>query len=577
MKPKITNEAQQREKLSYWKNSGEEPLKNWKISDIIKEATEKYPNRDAICAFGGSRLTYGESFEKIESLAKGLLALGLNKGDHVGIWAPNIVEWYISFLAIIRAGLVAVNLNPLYECPEIELALKKSQVKVLIMGESLNERNYYQMFEKLMPEIAGHDFTKSINCSRLPHLKILISITASHLKGAYRWIDILSMGTSEYKTKLDQMEAETNVHDICNIQFTSGTTGTMKGAMLSHFNVINNSYFTSKRMLLREKHHTICLQVPFFHTFGTVLGILVAIQSGATIVLPSLKFSPSKSIDAIIKEKCTVVYGTPTMFTDLITVTRKRLPNDPSIYKKLSSLELALTSGAYCTPELFKEMKKVFNFKRIQSGYGMTEVSPIAFYSQPDDSMEVATTTVGYPLDHVEIKVIDENDRLVPFGTPGECCFKGFGVMRGYFNDPEMTRKAFLNNEWIRSGDRFILLENGYGQIVGRIKDTINRGGENIEPVDIENVLAAHPDVESVQVYAVSDERLGEVVACSLVKYENSKLDEAALRKFCEGKLASYKIPKYIRFVNDYPRTATGKIQKYRLREMLEKELNLFK
>ncbi|XKL65481.1 hypothetical protein PGB90_008901 [Kerria lacca] len=511
----------------------------------------------------------------IDSFAAGLVALDLKKGDHIAIWAPNVIEWYISILAIIKAGFVAVNLNPLYECPELESSLKKTDVKALIIGDTLNERNYYRMMEKIIPNISSYRSAVPISCDNLPLLKILIVISSEIYNGAYRWCDVLTLPTNYHRLKLTEIEKEICIHDSCNIQFTSGTTGMTKGATLSHYNVVNNSYFIGKRMLLMKKHHVICLQVPLFHTFGTVLGIFISLHYGATLVIPSLKFSPSRSIESIIKYKCTVVYGTPTMYIDLITIAQNRLKTDPSIFSKLSSLEIAVTSGALCTPDLFKQMMKTFNLKKIYSGYGMTEVSPIAFFSKYDDSEYLITTTVGSVLDHTEVKVVNKDFQTVPFGVAGEVCFKGYGVMKGYYNEPETTKRSFLDDGWLRSGDKLILMENGYGKIVGRIKDTILRGGENIEPGEIEIVLMTHPDIVNVQVYGVSDDRLGEVVATSIVKREHSTLNEEDVKKFCEGKFASYKIPKYVKFVQDYPRTASGKIQKVRLREMLERELKL--
>ncbi|XP_065205857.1 medium-chain acyl-CoA ligase ACSF2, mitochondrial-like [Planococcus citri] len=572
---KLLQDAEIRRNLSYWKNAGTETLKNVTINELFIQCVEKYGDRQAICVHRGSRLTYKQVLPQVDEFAAGLLAIGLKKGDMVGIWAQNSLEWYITSLAIMKAGLVTVNLNPLYEGPEIKSALIQSHVKALIIGDTWLGRSYYDMLNKIAPEISNHNVGDQINTKELPLVKILIVMSHNFHRGTYRWCDIFTLSTPHYRQKLQQIQKDISIHDICNIQFTSGTTGHSKGAALTHNNLVNNAYFIGKRMLLIDKHHKICLQVPFFHTFGTVLGIFVAANYGATLVLPSPKFSPTKSLEAVIEEKCTVLYGTPTMYIDLITIVNKMAITDPAVFSKLSSLEVAVTAGAICPPELFRKMKKIFNFKRIYSGYGMTEVSPIAFFSSPTDSEYLVTSTIGNVLDHSEVKVIDDNGRIVPFGTPGEVCFKGYNVMKGYYNDPQANEKAFLEEGWIRSGDRFVLLDNGYGQVVGRIKDTIIRGGENIEPSEIENVIITHPQVSNVQVYAVSDERLGEVVAASIMRNENSSLTEAEVRAFCEGKFASYKIPKYIVFVEDFPRTASGKIQKFRLRENLERELGL--
>lgn len=542
----------------------------------MRQSAEKFDNRTAINSLHQeSKLTFRQVQKQAETFAAGLLALGLEPGDHVGIWAPNTVEWYISILGIIKAGLVAVNLNPLYECPELESAIKNTDVKALIIGDTLKNKNYYQMMEKIIPELSSWNSGIQINCQHLPFLKVLIVMSNTFFSGTYRWEDILSRPTTYHREKLKEIEKEINIHDVCNIQFTSGTTGSIKGACMTHYNILNNAYLTGKRGEFMEKHHVICLQVPFFHSFGTVLGILIHLHFGATLILPSMKFSPTKSIDAIIKERCTIVYGTPTMYIDLINVTRKLEEVDQSIRSKMRSLEIAVTAGALCTPELFRKMKYYLNLKHIYSGYGMTEVGPIAFFSTSNDTEYQVTSTIGCVLDHTEVKVINENGHLVQFGEAGECCFRGYGVMKGYYNNVEITNKAFLPNGWIRSGDRFILKEDGYGQVIGRIKDTIIRGGENIEPGEIEIQLTTHPDIIHVQVFAVADARLGETVAASIVKRENSSLSESDVRKFCEGKLAAYKIPKYIQFVDDFPRTATGKVMKFQLRKNLEKQLNL--
>ncbi|XP_065215188.1 medium-chain acyl-CoA ligase ACSF2, mitochondrial-like [Planococcus citri] len=572
---KLLQNPEIRNDLSYWKNPGTEPLKNFTINEIFSQSAEKYGDRYAVCSYQGTKLTYKQALHQVDEFAAGLLAIGLKKGDSVGIWAPNSSEWYISILAIMKAGLVAVNLNPLYECPEIESALIKADVKALIIGDIWIDRNYYEMLSKIAPEISNYDFCNQITTAALPLLKTLIIISQNSHKGTYRWTDILSSSSPHYRQKLQQIQNEISIHDVCNIQFTSGTTGESKGATLTHNNMANNSYFVGKRMLLMDKHHKICLQVPLFHTFGTVLGLFVAINYGATIVLPSPKFSPTKSIEAVINEKCTIMYGTPTMYIDLMTVANKMAVSDPTVFSKLSSLEVALTAGSLCPPDLFRKMKEQFHFKRIYSGYGMTETSPIVFFSSPNDPEHLVTSTIGHVIDCVEVKVIDEKGQIVPFGMPGEACFRGYNVMKGYYNNPKANENAFLAGGWIRSGDRFVLFDNGYGQVVGRIKDTIIRGGENIEPSEIENVIITHPEVLNVQVYAISDDRLGEVVAASIIRSENSSLSAEEIRDFCNGKFAAYKFPKYITFVEDFPRTASGKIQKFKLRQNLEQQLGL--
>ncbi|XP_065205855.1 medium-chain acyl-CoA ligase ACSF2, mitochondrial-like [Planococcus citri] len=566
-------ESMKEQKLSYYKGDFSEPLKTVTIGQLLEQAASDHANETAILMHKGQQLNFAQVLEKVDTLAAALMNLGLKRGDHVAIWGFNTVEWYLSFLAAFRAGFIVVNLNPLYEGPEVLACLNIGDVKAIIMDEKLSDRNFYDTLKSAIPEIQEHDYNTHITTKHAPLLKTVVMFSETPYKGVFRWNDLFATVTKEQVQKIKNSQSEISPFDICNIQFTSGTTSTPKGVLLTHHNLVNNCRSVGTRLELFEKKGRVLCQVPFFHTYGAVAGIFATIVTGSTLVIASVKFSPNKSIDSIIEDKCTVVYGTPTMHIDLIRITKNRAQNDPQIYDKMSSVQRFFNGGALILPDTIKQLKTLFKNAKFSCGYGMTETSPTTFISLPDDPDEVLHTTVGHILDHVEVKVVDDNNQLVPFGNPGEMCFRGYMVMKGYYKEPEKTKAVLSDDGWFRSGDRFALMENGYAQIVGRIKEIIIRGGENIEPKDIEGVIIQHPDIIDVQVYGVNDARLGEKVAAAIIKTENSTLSEADVKKYCEGKIALYKIPEYVNFCENYPKTASGKIQKFKLKEITEKKL----
>ncbi|XP_065202713.1 medium-chain acyl-CoA ligase ACSF2, mitochondrial-like [Planococcus citri] len=563
------------EKLSYWKGDDSDPLKNLTIGQLVEQAAERYVDRIAISAYGGNRFTFAEVLEKIDILAAAFANLGLKRGNHVALWGFSTIEWYLSFLAAFRAGLVVVNLNPLYQTAELLTCLEQADVDALIMDDQLGDHNFYNILKRGIPDVEKYDNNVHITNEVVPSLKTIIVMSKQSFKGTFKWYDLFSSVTEDQRLKVGEIQADSSPFDVCNMQMTSGTTSKPKCVQLSHRSLINAAYIAGKRKGLFDKVHWVCLQVPFFHAYGAVHGILSLIASGCVLVLPYVKFSPNKSIDCIIEEKCTIVYGTPTMHNDLITTVRTRASIDDKIYEKISSVETFQAGGAMCSPELIKNLKKTFRNSRFMSGWGMTETSATGFSTLLQDTEDIILSTVGKVTEHVEVKVIDEKGEIVPLGVPGELCCKGYQIMNGYYKDPVKTKEVLDEDGWLRTGDKFILRENGYGEIVGRIKDIIIRGGENIAPKEIEQLLIEHPDIVDVEVYGVSDTRLGEAVAAAVIKSPNSSLTERDIQEYCKGMIASYKIPQYVVFVEKFPKTMTGKIQKVKLKEMTEKQLHL--
>ncbi|XP_065221994.1 medium-chain acyl-CoA ligase ACSF2, mitochondrial-like [Planococcus citri] len=522
---------------SYYRGDFTEPLKLVTIGQIIEQAAHEHATETAILIHGGQKLTYAQVLEKIDTLAAALMNLGLKRGDHVAIWGFNTIEWYLSLLAAFRAGVVVVNLNPLFEGAEVVDCLNASDVKAIIMDEQHYGRNFYNILKSVIPEIQEHDYNTHITTKRAPLLKTVVMFSETGYKGVFRWKDLFATVTTEQIQSIRNTQKEISPFDVCNIQFTSGTTSKPKGVLLRHHSIVNSARSVGHRLELFKKKGQILCQVPFFHVFGMVIGISASIVTGSTIVVASFKFSPNKSIDSIITDKCTVVLGTPTMFIDFITIVKNRAQSDPQIYEKISSVERFFSAGALIFPDTITLLKTLFKNSKFS------------------------------------VKVVDENNQLVPFGHPGEICLRGYMLMKEYYKEPEKTNAVLSEDGWFHSGDRFALMENGYARVIGRIKEMIIRGGENIQPSEIESAIIKHPDVIDVQVYGVSDARLGEKVAAAIIKTENSKLSELDVKQYCEGNIASYKIPEYIFFCNNYPKTASGKIQKVKLREITEKEL----
>ncbi|KAJ3642552.1 hypothetical protein Zmor_025317 [Zophobas morio] len=541
-------------KPSYIHKIGDQPLKYITIGRLLEQTAQKFGERKAVVSVHQNQfLTFSELLHKADKLAASFRLLNLEKNDRLGIWAPNLVEWYVTKMACARAGLIGVCLNPVSEAPEIQYCVNKTGIKALVCADKFKHYDYYESLLTIVPEMEKCDPGK-IKSTQVPSLKTVIIMGDKNKCGTYNFHEILDLATSNDVANVQKLQDYISPDDGCSLHFTSGTTGKPKAALTNHFKMVNTGFITGKRLDLSHKHHTLCVQVPLFHIFGTIVGFMVALNHASTIVLPSNAYQPSKTLDAIKNEKCTVIYGTPTMFTDLIETQEKR--------KDAISAEAVLIGGAPIAPYLMEQISKTLNVSRVHSAYGLTECSGIMFESVP-------TSHLKHVHEHIEVKVVDESGCVVPFGTPGELCVRSYSNMLGYWNDEEKTKEMIGTDGWLKTGDLFILEEDGSGKVAGRIKDMIIRGGENISPKEIEEFLVTHPSVVEVQIIGTPHQRLGEeVCACVRLKPQsNLTLDDIAT--FCKAKLAYFKIPTRMEIFDNFPRTLSGKIQKFKLREML--------
>ncbi|XP_044268322.1 medium-chain acyl-CoA ligase ACSF2, mitochondrial isoform X2 [Tribolium madens] len=547
-------------KLSYKHNLGEEPLRHITIGTLLDETVSKFGDRKALISRHQKKsLTFSEILNQTDKLAAGFKELGLEKNDRVGLWAPNLIEWYIGKMACARAGLIMVGLNPAYQPPEIEYCINKVGIKAIVCADQFKSQNFYENLATVAPELEKSDPGK-LKSNNIPSLQTVIIMSENKKKGAYNFGEILDLATNDSIAQIRKYQRYISPDDPCNLQFTSGTTGKPKAALTSHFNMVNNGYLIGKRNELNQKHHTICLQVPFFHAFGTSISIMAALNHGATMVLPTDGYNPDKSLDAIKEEKCTIIHGTPTMYVDLV--------HKQEIRKENISPEIAVAGGALCAPHLFKKMLSVLNLKKVKSVYGLTETTAVVFQSMVTEDEEKAVSTVGHVGEHVEVKIVDKDGVVVPCGTPGELCIRAYCNMLGYWEDEAKTKEMIGSDNWLMTGDQFILEEDGYGKVVGRLKEMIIRGGENIFPKEIEEFLNSHPNILETHVIGLPHERLGEeVCACIRVKPGTNVTFEDIV-SFCKGKLAHFKIPSKLKIVEEFPKTTSGKIQKFKLKDL---------
>ncbi|XP_054260339.1 medium-chain acyl-CoA ligase ACSF2, mitochondrial-like [Macrosteles quadrilineatus] len=558
--------------LSYFHNPGNEPLHYLTIGQLASTAATRWPDNVAfISVLDEARFTFSDIDEQALKLAAGLLDLGLMPGDRVGLCSPNCYEWLVTLVATAKAGLIMVSMNPSYMAHEIEHCLHKVGLKAIIVDESYKTQLYYKMLCDIVPGLSSLPENYTISCNKLPELSHVIVLSEKHLPGSYRFCDILERTTNYHRVL--QLQAKLRPEDIVVIQFTSGTTASPKAVPLSHFSLTNNSYFYGKRLGFDKKHFKILAQSPFFHVLGFVGAMLPSLIFGVTLVLPSRTFSVANSAETIKKEKCTMLIGTPTMFLDLCGYV-ERIPVEER--RQYISPELVLCGGAICSSELVRKIKSIFNAK-VQSAYGLTEATGAVAQSTLEDNEDQITKTVGKVSDHMEVKVVDADGFTVPLGMAGELWIRSYSNMTGYWEDKENTDEILNQDGWLKSGDQFIMWEIGYGQVVGRIKEMIIRGGENISPKEVEEYLVSHPDIIDAQVYGVSNERLGEEVGCSLRLTPGAKLTEQEVKDFCKDKIAYFKIPKYFEFLEEFPKTGSGKVQKFKLREEMEKKLGLRK
>ncbi len=525
---------------SYASGTADKPLLGETIDANLARAIAAHPEREAVVDVAtGQRLTYAELDGAVEQVARGLIARGVQRGDRVGIWAPNCIPWFVVQYATARIGAILVNINPAYRTHELEYVLKQAGIATLISAISFKTSEYRQMIE----EVRG----------RVPDLKDVVYVADPS------WDELLAAGASVSAEQVRERADALSFDDAINIQYTSGTTGFPKGATLSHHNILNNGYFVGEGMSYTEQDR-ICVPVPFYHCFGMVMGNLASTSHGACVVIPAPGFDPAATLRAVQQEKCTSLYGVPTMFIAELALA------DFSEYD-LSSLRTGCMAGSPCPVEVMKRVISEMNMDEVTIAYGMTETSPVSTQTRKDDSLDRRTGSVGRVHPHVEVMVVDPDTNLpVPCGEPGELCTRAYSVMIGYWNEPEKTAEV-LQSGWMHTGDLATMDSEGYVNIVGRIKDMVIRGGENVYPREIEEFLYTHPDIVDAQVIGVPDEKYGEELMAWVRLKDGASLSAEQLREFASGKLAHYKIPRYVHVVDEFPMTVTGKIRKVEMRK----------
>ena len=552
---------------SYVHGTSDVPLIGDTIGAHFDAAAARWADRDALVVRHQEiSWTWAELKARVDDFAAGLIALGLETGSRIGIWSPNNAEWVITQFATAKAGLVLVNINPAYRLAELEYALNKVECSALITAASFKSSDYVGMIRELAPEIASAE-PGALAAEMLPHLKTVIQIGADEIAGMYRFDDVLVMGAAAGHDPVAALAPTLQFDDPINIQFTSGTTGSPKGAPLSHHNILNNGFFIGRTMALSEADR-ICIPVPLYHCFGMVLGNLACMTHGAAMVYPSDAFEPLATLETVAAERCTGLYGVPTMFI-------AQLEHARFADFDLASLRTGIMAGSPCPVEVMKQVIDKMHMDQVTIAYGMTETSPVSTQTSVDDPLDRRVGTVGRIHPHVEVKIVGEAGRIVAPGETGELCTRGYSVMRGYWNDDEKTADSIDAAGWMHTGDLATMDEEGYFNIVGRIKDMVIRGGENIYPREIEEYLYRHPKISDVQVFGVPDPRFVEELCAWIRLVDGESADEDEIREFCQGQIAHYKIPRYIRFVDEFPMTVTGKIQKFAMRDVMIEELDL--
>jgi len=550
---------------SYVCGTSDQPLIYQTIGDAFDQAVEKWGDKEAVVVrHQDIRWSYKELGEAVGAFAAGLLALDLQPGDRVGIWSPNNIEWLITQFATAKAGLILVNINPAYRKAELSYTLKKVACKALVLASEFKSSDYIGMLNDIAPGIEKFDNGR-LNLPELPELRSLIVINEKAVAGMLRFDDIAGMAPEDAAEQLRARAKASQPDDAINIQFTSGTTGLPKGATLTHFNVLNNGCFSGQAMALNSQD-SLCIPVPLYHCFGMVLGVLACVTHGASMVFPSEAFEPLAVLEAVNDEHCTALHGVPTMF-----IAELEHPDFKTF--DLSKLRTGIMAGAPCPIEVMRKVISEMNMSEVTIAYGMTETSPVSFQSATDDPLEKRVATVGRIHPHVQVKIIDEQGAVVPRGTSGELCTRGYSVMLGYWGDKEQTDESIDAAGWLHTGDLAVIDDEGYCDIVGRVKDMIIRGGENVYPREIEEYLFQHPKIEQVSVFGIPDERFGEAVVAWVKLREGESLDAEGIRNYCNEQIAYYKVPKHIVIVDEFPMTVTGKIQKFIMREKTIEEL----
>jgi len=554
-------------RLSYASGTSSQPLLGMTIGEKFDQACQQYADQEAIVSsHQNRRLTYRELQQEVEAFACSLLKLGLKKGDRLAIWSPNCVEWTVTQFAAFKAGIVLVNLNPAYKSHELEYVLNKVSCKGLIIASQFKTTNYQELLTRIAPEISFCT-DKIIHAERLPFLKFVIKIDEQQHTGIHRFSDLVTPPTADQLDQLDIASQQLQFDETINIQFTSGTTGNPKGTMLTHHNILNNGYFVGEGIRLTSKDK-VCISVPLFHCFGMVMGNLACITHGATMVYPSAVFNPLDTLKTIHEERCTAAYGVPTMFI-------ATLEHEQFNEFDLSSLRTGIMAGSPCPREIMQRVIERMHMSEITICYGMTETSPVSAQSSVNDTIDKRVSTVGRVHPHVEVKIVDLEGQIVPTGTLGELCVRGYSVMAGYWGEEEKTREVIDAAGWMHTGDIAEMDAEGFVKIKGRIKDVVIRGGENLFPKEIEDFLYTHPDISDVQVIGLPDLRYGEELCACIILHEHHQSDEESIRSFCKDHISHNKVPRYVKFFSEFPMTASGKAQKFKLQEIMRAELNL--
>jgi len=540
---------------------------NCTMGELLEDIARRFPGHDALVyPERGLRYNYRQFNELCDGIARGLLALGIGKGDHVAIWATNVPQWVVLQFATAKIGAILVTINTNYKAAELEYILKQSDAMALFLVQGFKDTDYVATLGAVVPELAtsGKDGLQS---DKLPCLRQVVFLGDEAPAGMHAWSELESLGEQVPTARLDEIKAGLAAHEVINMQYTSGTTGFPKGVMLTHFNIINNGFNIGECMKFSEQDR-LCIPVPFFHCFGCVLAVMACVTHGSAMV-PVETFHPETVLRTVEAERCTALHGVPTMFI-------AELDHPNFARYDLSSLRTGIMAGSPCPIEVMKRVIREMYMSEITIAYGQTESSPVITQTRTEDPVELRVATVGRALPDVEVKIVDiDTGATLPAGRQGELCTRGYHVMKGYYKMPEETARVIDADGWLHTGDLAVMDENGYCKITGRIKNMIIRGGENIYPREIEEFLYTHPKIADVQVYGVPDRKYGEQVMAAVKLKEGVNASEDEIREFCRGQIANYKIPYYVKFVDEFPMTASGKIQVFKLREMAIKELNL--
>lgn len=531
------------------------------IGRYFDEIVQEHPDNSALLVrHQGISWTYRELQARVDQLASGLLALNVRPGDRVGIWGPNSSEWVLVQLATAKIGAVMVCINPAYRLYELEYALNKVSCSVLICDVQFKSSDYLGMITTLAPELALSG-QEHLQAEKLPHLQHVVRMGSEHTPGMHNFDDVCHMGGAVELELLQALQNQLKPDDAINIQFTSGTTGNPKGATLSHCNILNNGFLTGLAMQLTPTDK-LCVPVPLYHCFGMVMSVLACVSHGATMVFPGPSFDPEETLRTVEEESCTALHGVPTMFIN-------ELDHPKFADFNLSSLRTGIMAGAPCPVEVMKRVISEMHMESVLIAYGQTELSPINHITRTDDSLKRRTETVGRAMPWVEIKIVDQDGHVVPVGEKGEICTRGYSVMQGYWDDPVKTTETIDPSGWLHSGDLATMDDCGYVKIVGRIKDMIIRGGENIYPREVEEFLYQHPAISEVQVFGIADAKMGEEVCAWIQLNAGHTLTEQDVKNYCADQITHFKVPRHIRFVTEYPMTVTGKIQKFVMSEQM--------